>query len=304
MSDKPNALKKVEKGELIEEKNKDLVEKDKKNQLKKADNKSVQNKIINNIKSFISKIIDMQEKVKKDEEESKKIQQAEKEEEKKETLNEEKETKRDYLLEYYDLPYRYNETVVKILAQTPKRLFVYWDISDRDKEMYLKAFGENFFYDTYPVLLLHNENKDYTTEIAINDFANSWYIEINDPRDKYTIQLGRKFKKFVKPCIDSQIESAVMENIHLNNDFLFIATSNKLEVPNDHILFEEFKPYVTYRNVKTLHEKTKEIISTTFADKLRELYGKLYNTSLENGKFDMLNPSSNGLGSSGNVKFG
>jgi len=35
--------------------------------------------------------------------------------------------------EYYDLPYRYNKTLVKILAQTPKRLFVYWDIADEDR---------------------------------------------------------------------------------------------------------------------------------------------------------------------------
>ena len=36
--------------------------------------------------------------------------------------------------EYYDLPYRYNKTVVKILAQTPTNLFVYWEISDDDRE--------------------------------------------------------------------------------------------------------------------------------------------------------------------------
>lgn len=37
------------------------------------------------------------------------------------------------VLEYYDLPYRYNQTTVKLLAQTPNSLFVYWDISDDDK---------------------------------------------------------------------------------------------------------------------------------------------------------------------------
>ena len=42
------------------------------------------------------------------------------------------------MLEYYDLPYRYNETVVKILYQTPTILFVYWDISDFDRENYIK----------------------------------------------------------------------------------------------------------------------------------------------------------------------
>ena len=52
------------------------------------------------------------------------------------------------MIEYYDLPYRYNETVVKILAQTPKRMFVYWDISDSDREKYIKTFCEDLFEKT------------------------------------------------------------------------------------------------------------------------------------------------------------
>ena len=48
-------------------------------------------------------------------------------------------------VEYYDLPYRYNQTVVKILAQTPTNLFVYWDISDEDRNSYIEQYGEDFF---------------------------------------------------------------------------------------------------------------------------------------------------------------
>lgn len=256
------------------------------------ESKSIQNKVIDNIKNFISKIIEMQEKVKKDEQEEKELKKTE-ENEKKEALQTPK-----YLLEYYDLPFRYNETVVKILAQTPKRLFVYWDVADKDKRTYLNAFGENFFNDTYPVLLLHNENKNYTSEIAINDFANSWYLDISDSRDKYTIQLGRKFKSYIKPQINYEIENT---NIAFSNDYLMIAMSNKLEVPNDHILFEEFKPYVIYRNVKTHTEEIRNIETCIYPNQLKALYQKLYNNGItweENGRFDMLNPSSMGTSSS------
>ena len=45
------------------------------------------------------------------------------------------------IIEYYDLPYRYNQTIVKLPAQTPTTLFVYWDISDTDKENYIKQYG-------------------------------------------------------------------------------------------------------------------------------------------------------------------
>ena len=51
-------------------------------------------------------------------------------------------------VEYYDLPYSYNQTVVKVLAQTPKTLFVYWEISEDDKEKFKEQYGENFFETT------------------------------------------------------------------------------------------------------------------------------------------------------------
>ena len=54
-------------------------------------------------------------------------------------------------VEYYDLPYSYNQTVVKVLAQTPKTLFVYWEVSDADKEKFKKQYGESFFKTTKPV---------------------------------------------------------------------------------------------------------------------------------------------------------
>lgn len=47
-------------------------------------------------------------------------------------------------VEYYDLPYRYNQTVVKVLAQTPTTLFIYWDISDNDIEKFKEKYGNDF----------------------------------------------------------------------------------------------------------------------------------------------------------------
>ena len=48
------------------------------------------------------------------------------------------------IAEYYDLPYRYNQTVVKLLYQTPTTLFIYWDISDEDREKLKETYGEDF----------------------------------------------------------------------------------------------------------------------------------------------------------------
>lgn len=271
---------------------------------KKIENKVDEATVIDKIKNFLAKIALMQEETKKDlsektskqEKKNSKIAEEEKEDSKVEDLEDDIYNKPKYMLEYYDLPYRYNETIVKVLAQTPKKLFVYWDISDNDREKYIKAFGDDFFYKTYPVLLLYNEDKKYVREIAVNDFANSWYIDIDDPKTKYSIQLGRKFKS--RPEI---VNMAIFkeENIVLKTDYLPIVMSNKIEAPNDHILFENFNPKITFRNVKTNQETVKDIstfdkkISKAFnLDSFYDVYKELYKDGIEKGMFDLNNPTS------------
>lgn len=248
--------------------------------------------IIEKIKNFLSKIISIQE----EKIETKKVAKKEKQLKGKEKKEKKQQNEvAGHILEYYDLPFRYNETVVKILAQTPKRLFVYWDISDGDREKYLSIFGENFFMETYPVLLLHNEDKGYWKEIQINDFANSWYIDIGDTKSKYSVQLGRKFKS--KPEVIN-IAKMQEESLTLKNDYLFIVQSNKLEAPNDHILFERFCSVIKFRNIKTNEEYTKKFNGAEFKDKvgktynIYDIYAELYNEEVEEGVFDMSNPNS------------
>lgn len=207
------------------------------------------------------------------------------------------EEEKKYLPEYYDLPYRYNDTIVKILYQTPKRIFVYWDISDSDRQMYLKAFGEDFFEKTYPVLLVHNEKMNYTFEVPINDFANSWYLDINDTKSKYIVQLGRKFRNVENSNINYDVVKN--EKINLQNDFVYITDSNKLETPNDHILFEKMPQKIVFRNVKTGVEEVKEIkqvlkkVSKTYEEpKLEEMYKELYGEEIFSSEEFISNPSS------------
>lgn len=122
------------------------------------------------------------------------------------------------VLEYYDLPYRYNQTIVKVLAQTPKTLFVYWDISDNDRKSYIAQYGENFFENTKPVLIITNTTMNYTFEIEINDFANCWYFNINDEKCEYLVELGRRPKENT--------------NTFIPNNYMYVTSSNKIESPN------------------------------------------------------------------------
>lgn len=166
------------------------------------------------------------------------------------------------LLEYYDLPYRYNQTIVKVLAQTPKTLFVYWDVSDEDRKNYIKQYGENFFNTTKPVLIIHNVTMNYTFEIEINDFANCWYFNINDEKCEYVVELGRRPKD---------------NTISIPGNYLYVTSSNKIESPNGHVLFEKAQKTLYYRDVKTNKTYSKDVANLEFI----KYFGRIYNlTSL------------------------
>lgn len=166
--------------------------------------------------------------------------------------------KKPEIIEYYDLPYRYNQTVVKILAQTPKTLFVYWDISDDDRKRYAEKFGEKFFENTVPVLIVHNKTMNYSFEIEINDFANSWYFNVNDAKCDYEIELGRR---------------ARTQEVSLPNNYMYVASSNVIEAPNNHILFEQNQKTLFFRNVKTNTTTAKDVSQFQFM----KYMGRIYN---------------------------
>lgn len=154
------------------------------------------------------------------------------------------------VVEYYDLPYRYNETIVKILYQTPDTLFVYWDIADSDRENYIKQYGENFFNITRPVLIVHNDSMNYSFEIPINDFANSWYLHINDSKCNYRVELGRR------PNYYSQEAAKEIEE-NIKTDYIYVTSSNKIESPNDRVLFNTNENNtIKFRNIKNYEEKS------------------------------------------------
>ena len=184
-------------------------------------------------------------------------------------------------VEYYDLPYRYNQTVVKILYQTPTTLFIYWDISDADRANFVEKYGNNFFNNTKPVLVIHNDTLHYSFEIDINDFANSWYLHVNDSKSDYRIELGRR-------------PFQVNENI--KTDYIYVSSSNEIESPNDHILFNNSQKMVYYRNVKTNVETAKPFTSLSFIKnmgkiyEIYDLYQELYKN--EENIEDLTNPSS------------
>lgn len=189
---------------------------------------------------------------------------------KKSTTTKSKILENNIVAEYYDLPYRYNETIVKILYQTPQVLFVYWDISDDDRTRFVDEYGEYFFNDTKPVLKIYNLTKNYNFEVEINDFANSWYINVNDANCNYKVELGRK---------------PITYNNKITSDYIYVSSSNSIEFPNDHILIEELPNIVNFKNVKTNKITTKAISTLRLVGinkiySVYDFYKKLYNDDI------------------------
>ena len=187
------------------------------------------------------------------------------------------------IVEYYDLPYRYNQTVVKVLAQTPTNLFIYWDISEEDRKNFEKHYGENFFETTKPVLIIYNDTLNYSFEVEINDFANSWYLHVSDSKCDYRVELGRR---------------PITKTEKLKDDYIYVSTSNEIESPNDKILFDRNQKMVYFRNVKTGTQTGKSITSLSFMRNMGkiydiyDLYKEIYKTENVEGIYDASNPSS------------
>ena len=187
-------------------------------------------------------------------------------------------------VEYYDLPYRYNQTVVKLLAQTPTTLFIYWDISDKDRKTFEEQYGENFFNETRPVLIVHNDTLNYSFEVEINDFANSWYLHVADSKCDYRIELGRR--------------PIVKKDKLEHSDYIYVTTSNELEAPNDRILLNKEQKMVYFRNVKTGDTQEKQFASLSFMRNMGkiyniyDLYKKIYKNENIEDIYDLTNPSS------------
>ena len=95
--------------------------------------------------------------------------------------------------EYYELPQKYNQTIIRLLVQSPTRMFVYWEVSDDT----IKEFNKHHidYSDCMSVLKVTNLTHNYTYFIPVDPFANNYYIEVEDSGCNYQVELRKNCKK-------------------------------------------------------------------------------------------------------------
>ena len=98
--------------------------------------------------------------------------------------------KRVFKSEYYELPNKYDKTTVKLLVQSPTRMYAYWDVSNDT----VKHFSNETYRHSTPYLKIENLTMGYSYEIKIDPFANNYYIEVTDSDCDYKVELLRKEK--------------------------------------------------------------------------------------------------------------
>ena len=161
---------------------------------------------------------------------------------------------------------------------------------------------EYFFEITKPVLVVYNETLNYSFEVDIDDFANSWYLHVNDSNSEYKIELGRRpipVNYSYMPDYDIEKNGPIEE---LKTPYFYISSSNELDAPNDRILFNKISK-VYFRNVKTneLIEKDISDFPNIYKDgifiNIYKLYQELYKEEIKNDSFNLYNPSSGNISS-------
>ncbi|MBO5141944.1 MAG: DUF4912 domain-containing protein [Clostridia bacterium] len=133
--------------------------------------------------------------------------------------------------EYYELPNKYNQTIIRLLVQSPTRMFVYWEVSDET----IKLFADKSldYANCTPALKITNVTKNYSYMIPVDPYTNNYYIEVEDSGCDYKVELGR--------CV--------------KDNFINIYTSNKATVPNLHPLSQNSTDDILFANYLCISDK-------------------------------------------------
>lgn len=129
----------------------------------------------------------------------------------------------------YHLPYIYNNSRVVLMARDPNCLFAYWELSGDSKDSFIREFGAELWEKTVPVLKVTNVSDNNSFYVRVNDFSNSWYINVPDSGSLYVAEIGRRLSdKF----------------------FINLASSNYVTTPSNALSPNTTSHFINYSDLK------------------------------------------------------
>ena len=143
-------------------------------------------------------------------------------------------------------------------------------LSDKDIKKYLDEYGDIFYELTYPILILENKKNGNSSEIIIDGFTNSWYIDIIDDSSTYNVTYARK--------VSHNIVNLIHNNILNVGEIIHFAKSNNIVSPNGHILYNNSNN-VVFKNIKT--NTTYTIPLTNILQSSKKIYNNIANLKEE-----------------------
>lgn len=137
----------------------------------------------------------------------------------------------------YFLPPVYDDNRIVLLARDPFWLYAYWEISREKRNDFFDNFGNNLWDKSIPVLKVTNISRNDVFYVRINDFSNSWYINVSDSNNVYAAEIGRMVRE---------------------QFFVSLASSNHITTPGDSISQNTTSCFADYRDLRVGTVKLKK----------------------------------------------
>lgn len=92
----------------------------------------------------------------------------------------------------YNIPNGYGHDRITLIARDPHTLYTYWEISHSRINALLHEFGHELYEKSVPAIKVTNISKNSTLYVEINDYANNWYINVEDVNCLFIVEIGRR----------------------------------------------------------------------------------------------------------------
>lgn len=99
--------------------------------------------------------------------------------------------------EISELPWRYSDDKITIMARDPETVFTYWDISKEKQTSLAHTYGAKW-HEAKPILRVHEISEEtpdkpasHYWDIDVDERAGTWYLNQVNPGQTYYVELGR-----------------------------------------------------------------------------------------------------------------